>query len=429
MKFFFPDAHDFVDPGYDFVRDRESAGRQRQQDDAYAHEALGSAPYDGLLVSRSVVEGTAGRSGKYTKPQRHRLYREGVHAFFRLPRPAGPGAEPFPVMGDCGAFSYVAEERPPITIHQAIEFYATCGFTHGQSVDHIIGKFRPEWGNEDGQLIMGGPPPDVRRRYDLTLSLAADFIGEHRRLGCTFVPVAVAQGWSAESYAEAVERFQDLGYDFIALGGLVPLKTPQLMSVVRGVMPRVRRGVKIHLLGVLRWECLDELLGMGIYSFDTTSPMRQAFLDSNANYHLDHADTEPYIAIRVPQSDGNPRVKALVRSGQYAQEGVRRLESACLDGLRALDRDPAAMPVDDLLDLLDTYVGMLDPDSNWRAKHERLLRDQPWRACECPVCRALGVEVVIFRGNDRNRRRGFHNLYVSYRRLQAALERRACPTP
>ena len=35
--------------------------------------------------------------------------------------------------------------------------------------------------------------------------------------------------------------------------------------------------------------------------------------------------------------------------------------------------------------------------------------------CPCEVCKAAGVEVVIFRGNNRNRRRGFHNTYVFYR--------------
>ena len=43
---------------------------------------------------------------------------------------------------------------------------------------------------------------------------------------------------------------------------------------------------------------------------------------------------------------------------------------------------------------------------------ERTLTDCPWKNCECPICKQVGVEVIIFRGNNRNRRRGFHNLYV-----------------
>jgi hypothetical protein len=32
-----------------------------------------------------------------------------------------------------------------------------------------------------------------------------------------------------------------------------------------------------------------------------------------------------------------------------------------------------------------------------------------------------GVEIIIFRGNNRNRRRGFHNTYVFYRLVQEIL--------
>lgn len=37
------------------------------------------------------------------------------------------------------------------------------------------------------------------------------------------------------------------------------------------------------------------------------------------------------------------------------------------------------------------------------------LRERPWERCSCPLCSEHGIEVCIFRGNDRNRRRGFHN--------------------
>lgn len=50
------------------------------------------------------------------------------------------------------------------------------------------------------------------------------------------------------------------------------------------------------------------------------------------------------------------------------------------------------------------------------------LEDRPWQMCDCTVCQEIGVEVVIFRGNDRNRRRGFHNTYIFYQRFQELLE-------
>jgi len=49
--------------------------------------------------------------------------------------------------------------------------------------------------------------------------------------------------------------------------------------------------------------------------------------------------------------------------------------------------------------------------------YAKTLRDRPWKECYCPICRSIGIEVIVFRGNDRNRRRGFHNLYVFHKLL------------
>jgi len=41
--------------------------------------------------------------------------------------------------------------------------------------------------------------------------------------------------------------------------------------------------------------------------------------------------------------------------------------------------------------------------------YRKTLRNRPWERCNCPICSEIGIEVCIFRQNDRNRRRGFHN--------------------
>ena len=66
MKFIFADSLDYIDPGYDFLLDRNADGRRPYWDDQYPHEALGYAPYQGMLVSRAIVGGGAasGISGK-----------------------------------------------------------------------------------------------------------------------------------------------------------------------------------------------------------------------------------------------------------------------------------------------------------------------------------------------------------------------------
>ena len=49
---------------------------------------------------------------------------------------------------------------------------------------------------------------------------------------------------------------------------------------------------------------------------------------------------------------------------------------------------------------------------------DRTLTDKPWKFCDCLICKEVGVEVIIFRGNNRNRRRGFHNLWVYKKHLK-----------
>ena len=114
MKFFFPDSQDLVDPSFDFRTEKRSETRVRQRDDQYPHEVFSAPPYDGMLVSKAIVEGTGAEAGsRYTLAQRHRLLREGVRSFFRL------GSIAIETMGDCGAFSYVREKVPPFTARRS----------------------------------------------------------------------------------------------------------------------------------------------------------------------------------------------------------------------------------------------------------------------------------------------------------------------
>jgi hypothetical protein len=47
-----------------------------------------------------------------------------------------------------------------------------------------------------------------------------------------------------------------------------------------------------------------------------------------------------------------------------------------------------------------------------RGRYSRTLSDRPWKICGCAVCRAASIEVLLFRGSNRNKRRGIHNLGV-----------------
>src|SRR3954462_1108918 len=123
MKFFFPDSQDLVDPSFDFETEERSLSRLRHRDDQYAHEVFASPPFDGLLVSKSIVDGFSETGGRYSIAQRHRLLRVGAPRFFRVPEKSH-----LPIMGDCGAFSYVREQEPPYSVEDVLQFYVDCQF-------------------------------------------------------------------------------------------------------------------------------------------------------------------------------------------------------------------------------------------------------------------------------------------------------------
>ncbi len=303
MKFFFPDAQDLVDPSFDFDTETRSDQRVRHRDDQYAHEALASAPYDGMLVSKAIVEGHGEEGGRYTLAQRHRLLREGVRDFFRLTD------RPIEVMGDCGAFTYVKEKVPPVTVDQVIDFYEACGLDYGVSVDHIILAFQPELDNCIPGLDV--VPEDWRDRQDITLDLAEEFLERHGTRKCRFHPVGVAQGWSPRSYAVCVDRLQKMGYSYIGLGGMVALKSKDILACLNAISDVRHPETRLHLFGVTRCEHINAFSAYGVVSFDSTSPLRQAFKHDRENYYTAE---KLYAAVRVPQVEGNNKLQQRIVS-------------------------------------------------------------------------------------------------------------------
>jgi len=401
MKFFFPDSHDLVDPSFDFTTERRSQNRVRHQDDQYAHELFNEPPYSGILVSKAVVDGTEKGAGKYTTAQRQRLLRLGVREFFRL------GPRFLETMGDCGAFAYVREKTPPYNVDDVITFYLDCGFDFGVSVDHVILGFQSDESEHSG--IDADMLSEYRERQELTLELAKDFLKQHKQNKLTFTPFGVAQGWSAKSYADSVRKLQKMGYKHIAVGGMVPLKTNDILACLQRINDVRKRDTQLHLLGVNRCEHLLGFQKFGVTSFDSTSPLLRAFKDDHHNYYT---RSYQYSAIRVPQVEGNDRLGAQIRAGVVNQEKARALEQACLKGLQRLDQQGGR--VERLLELLREYDLLHDGRRDRTDDYRKTLIDQPWKKCRCKVCRDLGIHVVIFRGAERNRRRGFHNLYVTY---------------
>ena len=182
--------------------------------------------------------------------------------------------------GDCGAFAYVEDDVPPYSVDDIIDFYADGQFTHGCSVDHIIFEYH------DNELALPFDDKEVRRRQEITLSNAAEFITKSRnRIGNHFTPVGVVHGWSPKTMADAAMQLVSMGYTYLALGGMVPLKSDQIKGALRAVRAVIPGDVSVHILGFAKAEQVHEFTTENLTSVDTTSPLLRAFKDSRANYY------------------------------------------------------------------------------------------------------------------------------------------------
>ena len=170
------------------------------------------------------------------------------------------------MFGDCGAFSYVNEAEPTISTEQAVALYELYNFNVGASV---------------------------------------------------------------EQYARNVERYCEMGYRHLAIGGLAPLTDAAIAEIVEAVAYAAGKQQKrpwLHLFGIYRPKLQAKFQELGIDSFDSASYYRKSWLRSDQNYL--GADGKWYAAIRVRMtSDPRTRkhlVQADVDIAEAEQSGTAR---------------------------------------------------------------------------------------------------------
>src|SRR5262249_21946296 len=115
----------------------------------------------------------------------------------------------------------------------------------------------------------------------------------------------------------------------------------------------------------------------------------------------------------------NPQLQKRIKSGEVSQDRARRLEKACLTALKKFDVGEHTL--DQTLDAIMAYDHFCEPARDMRETYREVLTDRPWLQCLCDGCQRIGYHVILFRGAERNRRRGLHNVWVFYRRLQREL--------
>lgn len=404
MQYFIPEWDDRVDPGYDFLTNKFTENR-KTSDDIYSHEIYSSPNYDGILVSKVIID-------KFSTKKVRIREAGGIHNFIRFPGK---------IMGDCGAFGYIKKDVPPYSTQEILEYYQTLGFDYGVSIDHlIVGPFAQ---------------PGIREyRYKLTLKNSQNFLEQHQQGNYSFTPIGAVQGWNPATYANAVKQTINMGYKYIALGGLARAKTEEIIEILMAIKPHLKSDIKMHLFGVGRIDATLVFRHLGVTSFDSSSPLRRAWLGSVDNYHTLY--DKKYTAIRIPPVErSGVRIKRVLEAGISDKETLKELEQNSLQAMQ--DFDVGKLSVEETIGILMNYEslielprnGIVNPtDQAKRVKkntqsYREILSDRPWKDCDCEVCQEIGIQVVIFRGNDRNRRRGFHNTYVFYKRFKELLEK------
>jgi hypothetical protein len=355
---------------------------------------ISNAPIDGILVSRITIEND--------KRKYRQTLSEGIHKVLRLP-------QNFEILGDCGAFGYVKEKNPPFNPVEILDYYSKLGFNYGVSVDHlVVPQFK------------GDKEERMKITYENGVKAYEEWSRKFRK---DFQLLLAIQGWDIPDYLKMYKNYIKIGATHLALGGLARSVTPFITRLIDELIAEIKLSKKspehLHFFGLARsalFPKFQELEDRGVeVSFDSASYLRKAWL-STPNSQLNYISTsgKGYTAIRIPFAGKIRRQKA-EKSAFVGNLDILQLKNLEQESLRVLRLyDKGETNIEDVICVLSKLNKAIGETPELIEFYRKTLRDKPWKSCNCPICRELGIEVVLFRGNNRNRRRGFHNIYVFY---------------
>lgn len=394
MRFFIPEWDDRVDSGYDFLTDTHSVSHKANplKNDSYMWDIFGidKVPFDGVLVSIATIQQN---SKKY-----HAILNSGIHQFLRLP-------QDFEIIADCGAFSYIKEKVPPYKTKDVLKLYSDLGFNYGVSVDHLVVPMFKEQNQAR-----------IRITYENGVEAFNEWKFHYKE---DFQLIVAVQGAEISDYMTMFNNYYRRGVRHFAFGSLVRAPTFFITNLLNTLIADIKSTRKspesIHLFGIARcalFPKFKELEELGIrVSFDSASYLRKAWLTS-ANTQFNYIDSswEGYTAIRIPQT------LSPTQENNISQSEYQHLAQDCLDTLRNYDNNNSTL--DDAMEKLKEFNTTNMGNENLLDYYRRTLKSKVWKKCSCPICKEIGIDVAIFRGNNRNRRRGFHNLFTFYNLLK-----------
>ncbi len=298
FRYFLPDWDDLLDPAFNFDADSFSGASRVQREDKHCCVLMHpDRMSDGILVSLAQQRAKKGPLRDLEGTETNAL------SPFPLRKHFGLSGDQH-VFGDCGAFSYVNEDVPTISVDQAVALYESYGFDFGASVDHIpVTMVR----NNGRRVEL--TKAKRRERVKITRANARLFIESTAARKVGFTPVGTIQALSTEQYAQSVRDYYDFGYRHLAIGGLVPQSDAEIDKTVRAVMEVAQKPPQrpwIHLFGIYRPKLQKLFRQLNVDSFDSASYFRKAWLRSDQNYLAPGGQW--YAALRVPMTtDGRTR--------------------------------------------------------------------------------------------------------------------------
>lgn len=422
MRYYIPEWDDKIDPNFDFQSDTHSPRHDANpKADSYMWQIFreDEIPFDGILISLMAIDGNNGKGQQIRDLG-------GFRQYLGLPNRVR-------ILADCGAWGYIRRKTPPFDPVKVFELYANLGVQEAVTVDHLVlggeAEARMKITRENGIRGYDAWRESWQNEFDLLVS---------------------TQGSSISDYLAMIRTYSQHGISQFALGSLARRKTSFIMELM-SELAKVSKDLpthpkRMHFFGLGRPNLFlgfQELENQGIQvSFDTASWLRRAWLNGHY-YSVNQGRFRTYTAVRVEMTERNRGSfkgnRKLSERADYALLG--NLEREARTGLREFGKKKESLDsisrklkvfhskiieermkrdIELGLDASQVQRNLKEhtrKEEVLRETYEKTLLDRPWEVCDCEICERLGMDVVVFRGNNRNRARGFHNVYTMYHRV------------
>ena len=412
LKFFLPFEFDQAPQIWDPWKDtwEKSGGK------LFIFNCFKKIPFDGILISKPKFD-------ENRKKYEVELDRDNnIKNLLKLPKQVE-------LFGDCGAFQYKDDTKPPYSAKEILDYYQNYGFDMGCSIDHIIYDKKDE--------------NHANERYEITKRYAKECIKLYAKQEYSFQLFGVAQGWDIQSYSDMIDFLYELGYEYLCIGGLVGVNRKNIkhsndltvINLLRKLAPKFTKFKKIHIFGRGNLEYFKHYIESGVTQFDNNI-MRKSWTDEKRSYQIFDKNRKTlinYTTIRIRLIDrrmGISKEEQVVFNKLNDFDNNRILKEDLISTLKKYNEFYRNFKIEEFSEKLKTNPNskLLLKKYNYYKKNsllfnqvliENLLNDKPWEKCECDLCKKYEIHICVFRRRMRNTLRAFHNVYNYYLNLDA----------